>query len=132
MTLNQWIVNGETGISSKTLWAVFSGVETEKQQMDSFGTYDVPKDGDDFRRCCLFVNQCELKDRLHEVVEVFPAWAPFIDNWDELEEMLDNDLPTYDFVSDLENISKTIDGWKLKGCAWSRDEILTEPEENHE
>ncbi|MCB0374546.1 MAG: hypothetical protein KDD04_01355 [Sinomicrobium sp.] len=47
MTLNEWIINGETGISSKTMWAAITGTVTAGRK--GYG-FDVPHDPDDFRR----------------------------------------------------------------------------------
>ena len=42
MTPEEWIVNGEVGVSSKTIWAVMMGVVTDKQECN--WRHDTPKD----------------------------------------------------------------------------------------
>lgn len=48
-----WLANGETGISSKTIHAVLTGMvdNTVFNTSPSWFRYDVPHDPSDFRRC---------------------------------------------------------------------------------
>jgi hypothetical protein len=79
MTLNEWIVNGSVGISSKTIWAVLQGIETNG---------DKPYDPDDFSRCYKLVKECNiLQEDLEKVARTLPYWKPYIDNWEKLTEM---------------------------------------------
>lgn len=73
----QWIVSGDTGISSKTMWAAIMGVVPYDP--------DVPYDGGDFGRCYRMCKACEATENDLKVVAVkFPYWKPIIDNWDKL------------------------------------------------
>ena len=79
MTLLEWITTGEVGISSKTMWAAIMG--TFPLGHGKGWDFDVPHDGDDFRRCLELVNKCQLgKKDLQKVKNSVPWFAPFIDN----------------------------------------------------
>lgn len=131
MTQAEWILKGETGISSKTMWAAINGVATPEQKNGKrLGDYDVPYDPADFRRCYKYVNQTGLtKEELQKVKEVFPWYAPFIDNWDELVSLFEKELKradkccpkTYELIKKLEIESKKLDGWiEISPNHWQR------------
>jgi hypothetical protein len=130
MTLQQWIIKGEVGLSSKTMWAAIAGVEDTPQRLT--GKYSIPYDPDDFHRCYEFVRLCRITKEQRDMVKiVFPAWSPFINNWDKLssmyEENIKNDWKThkqigmYDFMKQLEHESRLIDGWSKNSSGWKRD-----------
>lgn len=127
MNLDEWIIKGEVGTSSKTIWVVMKGIETIERKLNSFEGYDIPYDPDDFKRCYYLVSECDLKSRLNEVVRIFPAWKPYIDNWDKLESMIIEQLKIrkpngmYEFMRELEKKSKIIDGWvETSPGSWQR------------
>jgi len=104
MTLNAWVVLGETGISSMTMWAAITGaVEGCNRRL---GRFDIPYDSADFSRCYKFWKQCELtEDDLNKVKEVFPFWKPFIENWGtlvNLYEAKDHDT-LYKYLHELQD-----------------------------
>jgi len=120
MKPEQWIVNGEVGTSSKTIWAVMTGA-VMKDSPNAWRDYDVPHDPDDLQRCVKLVFLVpEFKPRLPEVAEMFPKWKPLIREWDRLEKMcwewLGYDYGTtehkelyrklYDFMQELQNNGK--------------------------
>ena len=83
-----WIVNGETGASSLTIWAVMMGAVDLKNK-ESQADFDVPCDPDDFSRCYELLKLIpEWRERLPEVAEVFaellPAWKLLVEKWDTL------------------------------------------------
>lgn len=143
MTPEQWIVEGEVGVSSKTIWAVMMGVAKTTRQCRSFD-YDTPKDPDDFKRCHkLILTVPQWRGRLPEVASVFPKWIPFIRGWDKLEAMLRDwqinvamyrklpckeqkdfhfDDGMYEFMQELNHEAMLLDGWTedAPGC-WHRD-----------
>lgn len=89
-----WLANGETGISSKTIHAVLTGTvdNTVFNTSPSWFRYDVPHDPSDFRRCYLLLKFIpEWKQRLHEVAERFPKWKPFVEQWDELTRLYEEE-----------------------------------------
>jgi len=76
-TPEQWIISDDTGISSKTIWAVMMGVDTDRS--------NVPLDCADFGRCYrLLKHMPEWTARLPEVAEKYPGWKPILREWDTL------------------------------------------------
>jgi len=91
MKPEQWIVNGEVGTSSKTIWAVMMNAVIKNG--NSWWNYDVPHDPDDFSRCWkLLMLIPEWRKRLPEVAEIFPKWKPFVREWDKLTKMYEQNL----------------------------------------
>jgi len=131
MTPEQWIVEGEVGVSSRAIWAVLMGVLTGKQECNWH--YDTPKDPDDFKRCHKLIMAIpEWRPRLPEVAGVFTKWIPFIREWDKLETMFRDwqinvaayrELPCkeqkrfqfndgmYEFMQQLDHEAMLLDGW---------------------
>ena len=94
-----WLANGETGISSKTIHAVLTGMvdNTVFNTSPSWFRYDTPHDPSDFRRCYLLLKFIpEWKQRLHEVAERFPEWKPFVEHWDELTQLYEEERENVD------------------------------------
>lgn len=132
MTLNEWIIRGETGTSSKTMWAAIIGaVRGGNKGFD----YDVPHDPDDFRRCLLFVKNCFVSKRQLEMVSiVFPWWKPQIENWDKMAALFEEESPTgrcpklYDLMQTLEDESMILAGYESAGKgSWKRTIKSAEP-----
>ena len=120
-TQNEWIINGETGISSRTMWSAINGVALKGSfyKKGGLGKYDVPHDPSDFNRCLKYVHDTGVtKEQLQIVKEVFPWWSPFIDNWEKIVEVFKSELhlramhKTYDYIQELERESKLLAGWK--------------------
>ena len=83
-----WVGNGDTGTSSLTIWSVLTGYPSPH------GRYDVPHDPDDFGRCYRLLQVMPLwRSRLVEVVEKCHDWTPFVDAWDELTALYEEELP---------------------------------------
>lgn len=126
MTLNEWIVKGEVGISSKTMWAAITGAVTTG---DKGWKFDVPHDPDDFRRCLKFVTDCGIDDEQMLLVKnVFPWFAPFIDNWGKMLKLWIEESPKgrcpklYDYMQDLENQSMILTGFVRDGKrSWEKE-----------
>lgn len=94
-----WLANGETGISSKTIHAVLTETvdNTVFNNVPSWFRYDVPCDPSDFRRCYLLLKFIpEWKPRLHEVAERFPKWKPFVEHWEELTRLYEEERENVD------------------------------------
>ena len=88
MTMDEWIVSDDTGISSKTIWAA---LKIPNIKDDNF-RFDVPSDNSDFRRCYRLVKNCEItKENLQKVSEALNWYKPIIDNWDKLSELYENE-----------------------------------------
>lgn len=94
-----WLANGETGISSKTIYAVLTGTDEDTvfNTSPSWWRHDVPHDPSDFRRCYLLLRFIpEWKPRLHEVAERFPKWKPFVEHWEELTRLYEEERENAD------------------------------------
>ncbi|MFA5299915.1 MAG: hypothetical protein WC389_17150 [Lutibacter sp.] len=98
-----WMVHGEHGISSKTIFNHLSSFNRLENKYEGF-----PHDPSDFRRCYLLLKACpHFKTRLHRMKTVNPTWANLIDNWDRLTEMLEEQIKTrqpngmYEFMNSL-------------------------------
>lgn len=124
-TQNEWIINGETGISSKTIWAAINGVALKGDTYPKGMTFDVPHDPSDFSRCLRYVEDTGItKEQLKSVKDVFPRWSPFIDNWDKIVEVFKSEFhleamhKTFDYIQELEKESRLLAGWKetAPGC----------------
>ena len=77
MKPEQWIVGGNTGASSETIWAALMGVRAARPS--------IPYDSDDFGRCWRLLGQMDgWKARLNEVADAYPMWGPIVSAWDEL------------------------------------------------
>lgn len=106
---NRWIVGRDTGLSSKTIWAVMMGVKD---------CCSVPLDADDFGRCYrLLALIPEWRERLVEMGEAFPDWVPLAREWDKLEEMYlqENNKGMYDFMETLREEGMLLAGWIKEG-----------------
>ncbi len=87
MKPEEWIVNGEVGISSKTIWAVMMGA-VMKEDHHAWLNYSVPRDPDDLSRCIKLLALVKgWRERLPEVVATFPEWGPLVREWESLERM---------------------------------------------
>lgn len=85
-----WLINGDTGISSETIWSVMMSRRIEK----SYWRADVPQDPDDFGRCYRLLKVMpSWRERLPEVATKYPAWKPLVGAWDELTALYEEELP---------------------------------------
>jgi len=123
MTLDEWIVKGEVGVSSKTMWSAIKGVVKGNERMG--WDFDTPSDPDDFRRCYLFFQQCKLtKEDLQTVANVFKWYKPLIDAWDELVNLYEEESPKrscpklYARMKQLNDEARKLDGWVQKSPNW--------------
>ena len=94
-----WLANGETGISSKTIHAVLTGMVDDMvfNASPSWLKYDVPHDPSDFRRCYLLLKLIpEWRERLDEVAERFPKLKPFVKHWGELTRLYEEERENAD------------------------------------
>lgn len=126
MTPQRWILEGEVGVSSKTMYAALTGTITEPTQCSRH--YDTPKDPDDFKRCWkLIVLFPEWRKRLDIVGKVFPKWQPFIREWRWLEALYIEEAPSgscpklYELLQRLNDEGMALDGWMKTGKhSWER------------
>ncbi len=112
MTLNEWIIFGNVGASSKTMWAVVSGA-VNSENIKKFSA-EIPYDSCDFRRCYTLWKGCNLSDEdLRKIKDLCPIWKPFIDNWYELVRRYENDENVYDYLHKLRNEARLIISLKM-------------------
>lgn len=131
MKPEEWIVGPDTGRSSKTIWAVMMGVIVTPQQCDS--QYCTPSDPSDFGRCYRMLTLIpEWQPRLSEVSKMFPAWSPFIREWEKMKSLYQTEWDSgscpklYEFMKTLCDESRICDGWKQtgNGC-WERGDSMS-------
>lgn len=134
MKPEQWIVNGEVGTSSKTIWAVMMGAVVLDGDR-AWANYSVPHDPDDFSRCWKLLNLFpEWRKRLSEVATTFPEWVGFVREWDTLTAMFESNLKQnpkqhgyspgmYDLMFSLVEEGRKAAGWIYDGApgCWHRD-----------
>lgn len=78
-----WMLEGDTGISSKTIVRIAIGVKPAKGDY-----FDAPYDPSDFGRCYRLLKKFpELQKKLPLVAKKCKAFAPLIANWDELVQL---------------------------------------------
>ena len=97
MDIDQWIICGETGVSSLTMWA-----SIKKLTFDSNERLDIPWDADDFGRCYKFWNILTMGERLvmlKNIVVIAPRWKPFVNNWDKLISLYEISIVDRDFTT---------------------------------
>lgn len=81
-----WAAFGERGISSRTIFSVMTRVVAYKDLFPyDWRWFDIPHDPADFRRCYLLLKLIpEWHERLEEMAQAFDKWRPFVDRWDEM------------------------------------------------
>ena len=90
----EWIVNGEVGASSRTMFAALLGVPCEEPEF--------PHNAEDFRRCYLFAQKAKLtRVDLDMICKRFPWWSNIRDIWYQLETLLG--YKQYDDIYNLIN-----------------------------
>lgn len=99
-----WLINGEHGISSKTMFKYLDDNNLPVQIQSECH----PLDPDDFRRCYLLLKAVpQFKDKLYRLKTISKTWSNLVDNWDRLTEMLEEQMRTkskngmYDFMDSL-------------------------------
>lgn len=76
----RWMVNGNVGLSSKTMAFCALGVRQERT--------DYPLDPADFNRCLLLVSRIpEIRNAFPKITKLSPEWHAVIGHWDELESL---------------------------------------------
>lgn len=76
-----WIITDDTGLSSRTLWAVMMGVTPSR--------IEHPHDPDDMGRCLRLLRAVpEWRARMPEMAEVSPSWAALVERWDDIEAII--------------------------------------------
>ena len=86
--LAKWRAGTDVGISALTIANVLGGTRLSPSGAG------IPHDPADFSRCLRLVRLMDWRDRLHEVAACWSWWTPFVDAWDELEALYDEEAPT--------------------------------------
>ena len=125
MTPLEWMMSGDTGISSTTIMHVMEGTRAPDW-------VDVPHDPADFGRCYRLLEAFpQYAARLPEVAEKYPAWVGLVREWAALTEMYcvarntgaEHARDLYQRMQELIDEGRRADGWteNAPGC-WSRGE----------
>lgn len=81
-----WLMNGEHGMSSETMFYHLSGRRIGRHET-------TPSDPDDFKRCYLLLKAIpQWKSELHKLKSVSKTWSNLVDNWDKLTEMYEQNV----------------------------------------
>lgn len=93
-----WAAHGEVDISSNTIFVVMTGTIKYKEFFpEALWCFDVPHDPADFRRCYLLLKLIpEWRERLEEMVDAFDYWRPFVDRWDEMTALYEQERENED------------------------------------
>jgi hypothetical protein len=85
--LTEWMLSGDTGISSKTMVARFEGTSCQWR--------GYPHDPDDLGRCIRLLRAVpEYLPRLPEMRAEGPVWAALVDAWWELSDLFLQEEPS--------------------------------------
>lgn len=112
---NEWIVSNDTGISSKTIWAVMMNAVPDQPHWTQFG---VPHDGSDFGRCYRLLQLIpEWRAKLDLVAARFKLWGPLVLAWDVLTALyeLKRYYELYKKLEVLEDEGRLAAGWEKTG-----------------
>lgn len=123
MTPIEWLLSGDTGVSSKTILSAMTG----EKMIGGFGP-DIPGDFGDFGRCYrLLKNFPEWRRDIKRVADTYPKWGPLVREWDKLESAYESDLrdetnsACYDLLLALRDECYLADGWVRNGeCGWKK------------
>lgn len=93
-----WAVHGEGGVSSNTIFSVMTGTMQYKDVFPrGWWRFDVPHDPSDFRRCYLLLKLIpEWRERIGEMAEAFDKWRSFVDRWDEMTALYEQERENED------------------------------------
>ncbi|MDD2246402.1 MAG: hypothetical protein PHC39_04890 [Proteiniphilum sp.] len=102
----KWIREGERGISSETIFEVLADHPLlDKTHMDR----NVPHDPSDFYRCHKLLQAVpEWNGKLNRVAKVFPHWQVFVDNWDLLESLLEQESMSPKLYAALDELERVM------------------------
>lgn len=120
MTPMDWMLSGDTGISSECICAVMTGSKCRDGRP--------PSDPSDFGRCYRLLQHFpEWKARMGEVAAKFPEWTALVREWDaltalyELEKKNPNGMAPklYDRMQVLNDEGRLAAGWtKIGPGSW--------------
>ena len=98
-----WLKKGSRGISSEAIFSKLTGLD-----ISSNWGFQHPLDPSDFNRCSMLLEMVpEFKADLHKMKEVSEVWLSLVENWEELESMLqrrksgEENVPMYERMKEL-------------------------------
>lgn len=90
VSVNSWPASRDTGVSSATIYYVFTGRKV-------YDNFDVPHDPDDFGRCYRLLKLAPTMEAvLFRVSDMFPTWKPFVREWAKLKAIYEEAVKTKD------------------------------------
>lgn len=90
--LDRFIAGPHCGISAQTIIWVLAGRPGSYVRDDQSAR--PPYDSADFARCLHLLKAMPAwRDRLGEVADRFEAWRPLVQHWDELEQLIGEEVP---------------------------------------
>lgn len=85
-----WLQSGDTGLSSKYMASVCARAGNPQSLYPSY-----PLDPSDFGRCYRFLKAVpEARDNLHKLKDSGAVWSAYVDHWDEMERLYEEEQPT--------------------------------------
>lgn len=89
-----WLLGTDTGSSSLTIFSVLSANHAGAA-MARCGWPSTPLDPDDFGRCYrLLLAFPAWRERLSQVVTVYPEWGPLVREWNQIEALFLEEAPS--------------------------------------
>ena len=86
MSITNWLINGERGVSSNAIAEAAFGNRTETRLCH-------PLDPADLRRCLLLLRECpEARRGIQKLAELYPQWERLEANWERLERYLISEI----------------------------------------
>lgn len=112
-TPQEWLMSGNTGVSSLSIFYVMTGVITTPTACTD-GNFDIPNDTADFGRCYRLLKAIpEWKEQLHKIAVMLPKWTPLIKHWAELEALFEKDTAACNAkLHELYPLCMKADGWQ--------------------
>ncbi len=84
--VNTWIVSGDTGLSSKTIWSTMLGIDLGDE-------INHPHDPADVGRCLRLLELMpEWKPRLSELTALDPHWRVLVARWEDIASSMENEV----------------------------------------
>ncbi|NTF18131.1 hypothetical protein G6L37_06910 [Agrobacterium rubi] len=104
---NSWIVSGDVGQSSKTVWATMLGITLEDSEINH------PHDPADIGRCLRLLSiMPEWQPRISELASLSPTWKALAERWADIRSSMETEAgiawekaksapATYDFMRSI-------------------------------
>ena len=91
--VKQWLLGPDRGLSSEQIVETMEGLPPGLLTGHHYGAH--PWDNSDFYRCYMLLQIApEYRARLAEMSNISPQWKALVENWTELEHMLEEEIRT--------------------------------------